>query len=337
MRRALLAAAVVAVVAGSALVHRKTPEGKSPQAPAGPGLALGATPAPAGPDTSRAEPPLARPRSLRGTRTDGGLALEAGHFRPTSDARRLFDYFLTASGEESPEALRARIVAEIARRLPPEAAAEATAVLDRYLAYRDRVRNLAEHGDGDDLERRLATLVEIRREMLGVETADAFFADEEAQARTLLETRRIAGDPTLTPEERARRLDAAWAALDADLPPETREARATARLAGMLPRLEEELRASGAGPDAVQALRERLAGPDAAARLADLDRRRAEWTGRVEAFRAARARLADDPSLPPDERTAATERLLEESFTPAERLRVQALDRIAAAAARPTP
>ena len=43
---------------------------------------------------------LPRPRSLRGTRVDGGLVVDAaGRFVPTIDARRLFDYFLTASGE----------------------------------------------------------------------------------------------------------------------------------------------------------------------------------------------------------------------------------------------
>jgi lipase chaperone LimK len=230
----------------------------------------------------------------------------------------------------TPEALRARVAAEITRRLPAGATAEATAVLDRYLAYRERVRDLADQDDEGDLDARLAMLVAIRREVLGPETAEAFFAEEEAEARTLLATRRIAADPSLTPEERTRRTEAAWAALEADLPPEVREARAAGRLAETLRRAEDEIHASGGGNAEVQALRERLAGPEAAARLADLDGRRAAWTGRVEAFRAARARLAEDASLAPAERDAAVDRLLTESFTPAERMRVQALDRIAA-------
>ena len=51
---------------------------------------------------------------------------------------------------------------------------------------------------------------------------------------------------------------------------------------------EAEVRAQGGDAAQVQALRERLAGPEAAARLADLDRRRADWDARVQAFRAAR-------------------------------------------------
>jgi lipase chaperone LimK len=97
----------------------------------------------------------------------------------------------------------------------------------------------------------------------------------------------------------------------------------------MLPAAEAEVRARGGDDAAVQALRERLAGPEAAARLADLDRRRGDWDARVAAFRAARARVEQDATLTPDARTAAVARLLAESFTPPERVRVAALDRVA--------
>ena len=276
----------------------------------------------------------ARPRSLRGTRADGGLAVdEHGRFVPTIDARRLFDYVLTGSGELPPDALRARIVYEIERRLALDAAQDATALLDRYLAYRERVRAFATDGagDGGDLDARLETLIALRREMLGPEAAEAFFADEEADARQLLEVRRLMRDPALSEDERAARVAAVEAARDEDLPPEVQEARRTARTAATLRAAEAELHARNAGPDEIRALRERLAGPEAAARLAELDQRRAAWQARVDVYRSARERIANDPSLPPDERLAADARLLNESFTPPERLRVQALDEIDAA------
>jgi lipase chaperone LimK len=276
---------------------------------------------------------LARPRSLRGTRVDGGLATDAdGHFVPTLDARRLFDYFLTASGEVSDEALHARIQYEIERRLPATAAREATELCERYLAYRDRVRELATvdvPGDAD-LDARLATLIAIRREVLGPVAAEAFFAEEEADARRMLEARRIANDPSLTPEERAERVEAVFTAAEADLPAEVREARAAGRLATSLRSAEAEVRARGGDDAAVAALRERLAGPEAAARLADLDRQRNEWQGRLDGFRAARDRIRRDPALAPEAQEAAIARLADESFTPAERRRIEALDRIAA-------
>ncbi len=342
MRR-LLVAALVAGLAAAALFLRTRP---APVAPVdGGGVASrtvardanAASPAADGVRLDAPERPnVARPRSLRGTRVDGGLLVdEDGHFVPTLDARRLFDYVLTASGEVSAADLRARIVHEIERRLAPAAVAEATALLDRYLAYRERVRVLAGTDDGGDLEARLATLMALRREMLGPDAAEAFFAEEEADARRLLEVRRVMRDPELSAEERAQRVAAIEQQVEADLPPETREARAAERLAGTLRAAEEELRTRGGDAAELGSLRERLAGPEAAARLAALDERRAGWQARVETYRAARERIANDPSLDAPGRAAAIARLLDESFSEPERRRVAALDRLAAEGPRP--
>jgi lipase chaperone LimK len=335
MRRALLAALAATVAAGALLGRtRDTPDARGSAGARGPAdvpaasdvaLASGAT------DSSRA--PLVRPRSLRGTRVDGGLTVDAdGHFVPTLEARRLFDYFLTASGEVADDALRARLQHEIERRLPPAAAREATTLLERYLAYRERVRLLATASvpDDGDLEVRLATLIALRREVLGAAAAEVFFADEEADARRLLDTRRIANDPSLTAEERAARIEAIFAAAEADLPPDVRAARAAARRATPLRDAEAELHAHGGDDADLTALRERLVGAAAAARLAERDRARRDWQGRVDAFRAARDRVEHDATLTLDARAAAVARLLDETFTPAERRRVEALDRIAA-------
>lgn len=273
-----------------------------------------------------------RPHSLRGTRTDGGLVTDAdGHFVPTLDARRLFDYFLTATGEISNDTLRTRIQQEIARRLQPAAAREATALLDRYLVYRERVRTLATAAvpDDGDLDIRLATLMALRREVLGPDAAEAFFSDEEADARRLLEARRIEADPSLSAEERAAHVEAIFHDAEAELPADVREARAAARLATTLRGAEAEIRARGGDDAEVAAVRERLVGPAAAERLAELDRQRSAWQTRVDAFRAARDRIQRDPSLTPDARTTAVSRLLDESFTAPERRRIEALDRLA--------
>jgi lipase chaperone LimK len=273
-----------------------------------------------------------KPRSLRGTRVDGGLVVAAdGRFVPTIDARRLFDYFLSATGEMPDDALRARIVAEIERRLPPDAAREAIALLDRYLAYRERVRVLAASAPADgDLDGRFALSKRPSRDV-GDDAAAAFFAEEEAHARRVLEIRRITADGSLSVEERAARVEALYATAEADLPAETREARAAGRLAIALREAEAEIRANGGGTPEIQALRERLAGPEVAARLADLDARRAEWLRRVDALRTERDRIAADPTLDEAARTEATARLLD-GFTTSERRRIEALDRLAAEA-----
>src|SRR5882724_6410971 len=115
MRRAVVAALVAGVAAVVLLGRaRVQPVGRSATTERG---------APGRPDslddtavtaTSDATPARGRPRSLRGTRIDGGLVVDAdGRFVATIDARRLFDYFLTASGEVPADLLRARILREI--------------------------------------------------------------------------------------------------------------------------------------------------------------------------------------------------------------------------------
>ena len=86
------------------------------------------------------------------------------------------------------------------------------------------------------------------------------------------------------------------------------------------------MRAEASLPRAeTRSFRERTFGPEAAARLAALDDARARWAQRLEAFRGERANLADP---------AAVARLLQTSFTPEERVRVEALERMAG---RPLP
>jgi lipase chaperone LimK len=279
-------------------------------APAAQAAAPAAVPA----ETDGARGP--RPRSLRGTRVDGGLAVDAnGHFVVTPDARRLFDYFLATTGEEPDADIRTRIVAVIDRRLSGDAARDAAALLDRYLAYRERAQHTSTR-EG---------LLAARRETLGPD-ADALFADVTPLEEMAVETARIANDPTLTPDERAARR----AALEAQLPESMRETRSQALAPLELIEQESALRAVGASPDEVRALRERMAGPEAADRLEALDRARAEWDARVASYREARAAIESDPSLTAEARTRAIDDLVAARFTGPERVRVAALDRIAA-------
>lgn len=281
----------------------------------------------AGDGTAAGAPPR-KPASLAGTRTDGRLEVDAqGRFRPSAAARLLFDHFLTASGEASPEEIRARIVAAIERRLPPAAAGDAVALLDRYLAYRERARELAAGGlEGAVLAERLEAVVRLRRELLGTADAEALFADEEARDRAAVERRRALTDPALSPAERTRRL----AAAAAGVPEPIRRAEAEATLAVRLAADEAALRAAGGSDAEVQRLREAAVGGEAAARLAALDGERAAWQSRLDAYRAARAAIDARAGYTDAERDRLREALLAERFTPTERLRVQAIDGTAA-------
>ena len=267
-------------------------------------------------------PPL--PASLRDTGVDGALPVDAqGRFVPGPEALALFDYFLSATGEEPDAVIRARIVAHARGALPPEAAREAEALLDTYLRYREHMRALTARGEPpEDLERRFQWIREERRRIFGAGLAAALFAEEEQVVTLDLERRRVAQDGSLSAAEKARRLDA----LEARLPERVREARREASAPARVAREVDALREAGAGDAEVFAVRQRAFGAEAAERLATLDREQAAFQAKLAAHAADRERLLADPALSAGEREARLEALRAARFTESERIRVRALD-----------
>jgi lipase chaperone LimK len=264
------------------------------------------------------------PKSLRGTDVDGGLSLDDdGLFFADTDALALFDYFLTALGEESYEDVVARITAEIHSRLLEPAASGAVAFLTQYLEYRTRA---AEFETPGSLSAGLDRLSALRREMFGTDVAARLFGDEELRARVTIAQRDIAADPELSESEKTRLLEEEFAKLPAALLES--QQRATAHLD--LARTESSMREDGASGEDIAAMREQRFGREAAERLRRLDVRRAEWDGRVDEYRLLRESIQNDANLTQQERKSLVEELLHERFTDPERIRVAALDRIEA-------
>jgi lipase chaperone LimK len=264
---------------------------------------------------------------LRGSEIGGALRSDAqGRFVPDPEALALFDYFLSAAGEEPDAVIRARILAEIRRRLPPGAAREAEALLDLYLAYRNQAATLyASDLAAADPEQRFRRIHELREEVFGRALADALYGEEERIVANDLERHRVLSQDDLEPAERERRL----AALDAGLPDAEREARARTRALIDLRSAESELRAAGASESEIRAERERRFGPEAADRLAALDAQRAAWQQRVSDYRADRDALAAR-GLSADEYASELARLRAERFQGPELARIVALDGVAA-------
>jgi lipase chaperone LimK len=334
VRRGGLAIAAGVVIVCLALIAWRDTRAPSPArpppgdaAPRAGSATAGRTVAPAMAVNPGAADPGALPGSLEGTEADGAITADSGgHVVIDLELRRLFDHFLAATGEEPLGTIRARIVAVLRSRLPATAAAEAIDLLDRYLAYREAARQLTPpHGPVAGLDQ----VHDLRARMFSPEVVKAFFADEEAATYAALARRAILIDTTLSPAERDRRL----AEIDARLPPWVRDARAAATAPLDELNREQAMRAAGASDQQIAAERTAALGSDAATRLADLDRARVAWDARLARFRAARAALRADPGLDDAERRRRIDELLAQSFTPEERIRAVALDRISS----PTP
>ncbi|NVJ02434.1 lipase chaperone [Myxococcus sp. AM009] len=292
--------------------------------------------APTAPPTDAASPASAlppMPGSLHDTEEDGSVQVDAtGHLVVSPDLRRLFDYYLSAMGEEALPVIRERILASLrAKNLPAAAMDEAVRLLDDYLAYRDAARTFAanQRGAALDVGARLESLRELRREHLGA-WADGLFGDEERVDAVSVERMKLQQDTTLTPEERERRI----AALEEQLPADYRASRDEALRPLQQQTVERELVESGATAEDLRQHRLATVGPEATERLEAMDREEAEWARRLAEFRARREALGQsEPN--PAARQAAVQRLLIDSFTPEERLRVEALDAIDAASGAP--
>lgn len=266
------------------------------------------------------------PRSLRDTEVGGGLAIgEDDHFVPAPDAIALFDYFLSASGEEPDAVLRQRIVDHIHAALPAVAATEAEALLDTYLRFREAARELAQAGDVPaDLEQRLQWIRELRRAHFGA-TAEALFGEDEETTRIDLERRRVAADPELGAAEKRARLEA----LGERLPESVRAARARAHAPSATQQEVEALREAGASDAQVFSLREERFGREAAERLAALDVEQQRWRDRLSSYRSERdALIAEIEANGSDlaARSEAIDALRRRTFSESEQLRVRALD-----------
>lgn len=285
-------------------------------------------------DTTSAAPALPpMPGSLQDTEEDGSVQVDAsGHLVVSADLRRLFDYYLSAMGEEGLPVIRERILASLrAKNLSAAAMEEAVRVLDDYLAYRDAARTFAANQRGAELDvgARLESLRELRREHLGP-WAEGLFGDEERVDAVSVERMKLQQDTTLSPEERERRI----AALEEQLPAEYRASRDEALRPLRQQAVEREMVESGASAEDLRQHRLATVGAEATERLEAMDREEAEWKRRLAEFRSRREALGQsEPN--PAARQAAVQRLLFDSFTPEERLRVEALDAIDAASGAP--
>ena len=328
MRRrvAIAAVAAVAIVAGVVALR----SGGAPTArPPSPGArsAVGGVSAlvrtsEAAARAPEGAPPAALPASLEGTEADGAVTADAaGHLIVDIELRRLFDHFLAATGEEPLATIRARIVAALRARLPATAAAEAIAILDRYLAYRDAARALVPPADP---AAGLDQVHDLRAQMFTPAVIRAFFADEEAAISAALARSAVLQDGALSAAERDRRL----AEIEARMPTAVRDARAAALAPLEALDRETRMRAAGASDAQIAAARTAALGAGAAARLAELDRAHAAWDARLAAFRAARAAVLADAALDDAARRRRIDELLARSFSPPERLRVETLDRL---------
>tara|TARA_Y100001934_G_scaffold232542_1_gene281401 strand:+ start:1467 stop:2495 length:1029 start_codon:yes stop_codon:yes gene_type:complete len=265
------------------------------------------------------------PASLSGTQVDGRLQVTArGDLLINPAVRQVFDYFLSALGEESLEDIQARLAGHLGEQLPPEAARQAWQLYEQYMALRHAMEQLPEH-DGSVESMRAAVLQrhDMQQAYLGTEAADAFYGLDMAYDHYMIERQTLNEDESLTVTEREQRL----ANLEQTLPAGMRKMLEDTRAPLTLQQRTRALREQGASEAEIRALREQHFGPAAADRFAAMEQQRAEWDQRYDAYRTQRQVLINSGLSHTDQQIALA-RLQQRLFAEKELARVQALDRI---------
>ncbi|MEH6491664.1 lipase secretion chaperone [Halopseudomonas sp.] len=269
---------------------------------------------------STATQPL--PASLRGTDVDGRLQVDAdGNLLINDQLRHLFDYYLSANGEEPPEQAQERVRQYLSQQLQEPARAQALTIFEHYLSYLQAVTELEQDfpvlDDLDALWAREEAVQRLRASLFDPAVHAAFFAGEEVYNRFTLERLAINRNPGLNPAERAAEIEA----LRENLPEALQQL--------LVPQLHQDLRQQtrllteqNASANEIRDLRLGLVGPEATARLEALDQQRAEWQARVSDFSRERAAILQQPGLAEQDKKAAVDALLQARFAPNEQLRL---------------
>ncbi len=285
-------------------------------------------------DADRAAHDPAFVRSMQGTVPDGDLRLlpggqalgQTGGTLPYGELKRLFDYYLSAMGEQSLESIVQQIQRALEQRLAPAQADAAKNLLGRYLDYQRALvtveQNPAQSGSGlAAIRQRFAAVQALRARLFSAAEEQAMFGLDDAYDRDALARLEISQNPALNATQKSEQL----AVLDAAMPAALRAEYEAPRVVIQIEQRALEMRANGASDAEVFQMRAKALDADAATRLAEVDRDEQAWKNRITQYLAARSTLLQaQADASESERAAALTALQQAQFTPDERRRLAA-------------
>lgn len=245
-----------------------------------------------------------------------------------AELKRLFDYYLSAVGEQSIDAITQQVSNEIDRRLPSLQAQEAKRLLALYLAFK---RDLVELEKRPDLagtgvqaiRQRLIAMQDLRAEYFSAQESQGMFGFDDAYDMDAVARLEISQNAALTNAQKKEQL----AALDAAMPAFLRDEREASRLVVRIEQMAQTMRAQGANDDDVYRMRAKELDPEAASRLAEVDREELAWKTRIATYLNQRSELLKTLATAPEsQRELALARLQQSGFTPDERRRLAAYE-----------
>lgn len=274
-------------------------------------------------------------KSMEGTVPDGDLAAMLRK-RPDQQAgtlayaelRRLFDYYLSAVGEQSIEAITQQIKAELDRTLPPAQASEAKRLLALYLDFKRALVDLEKRPDltGTQVQavrNRFLAMQDLRARFFSEAEILGMYGFDDAYDLDAIARLEVSQNPNLSDAQKK----AQYAAIDAAMPAALRAEREAPRVVIKLEEMAQAMRAKGASEDDIYRMRTKELNAEAAARLAEVDREEAAWKARIANYLTERAKvLKTQADASESERQAALVQLQQLLFDENERKRLPAYE-----------
>ncbi|MGP5553424.1 lipase secretion chaperone [Psychrobacter celer] len=272
------------------------------------------------------------PRSLKGTQVDGEIIIDENkQLVVTEGLRRLFDYFLSAIGEEDEAVIFARVERYIRHHTPEPAASQAVAIFGNYVAYlkalpdiEKRYGNLqlqaSKSGELDlnAIAQQKQEVASLRQQYFDKTTIEAFFGAEDNYDDYSMEMVRINQNEQMSEaQKQTARQDYVSRLPDGAIKTNILQ---QANLNELMARTE-QMKAAGASPEALYNMRRELVGAPAAERLAQVDQEDANFDQRFTQYETQKQRLLNQ-SANPAAAQSQIEQLEQQLFDDAERKRL---------------
>ena len=274
-----------------------------------------------------------KPISIRDINHDVVLKITAaGDLIVGKEVKELFEFYLSAIGEESLEQTLYRIQHELAEQLTQPALDQAKSLLKRYVDYKIElitleieVNNEISNGlsEVDRIRMQKTQLAELRNQYFNQSEYEPFFQQEETYDTYMLDHLVISQNNNLTDAERKQQL----AKLEHSLPQEIKDTRNRVSQHSNLYESANALRKKGATEEDIYQLRANALGDGPALAMAKLDADRAQWQQRLDNFASDKQQI-ERSGLSEEDQSVAINRLIESQFSGTEKIRVKAINRL---------
>jgi lipase chaperone LimK len=274
-------------------------------------------------------------RSMQDTLPDGDLQIPQAGSHPGAagalaygELKRLFDYYLSAVGEQSIEVITQQIRGELERRLPTPQAAKAQRLLALYIEFKRELVRLDSQpqlvGNGvQAIRARMLAMQDVRSRFFNEEETQGIFGFEDAYDMDAIARLEISQNSALNALQKQQQL----AVVDVAMPANLRREREASSVVARVEQQAQDLRAKGASGDDIYRMRAKEFDPQAAARLAEVDREEVAWKARIAQYLDARSKLLKtQTNATESERQTGIAQLQQTYFTEAERPRLAAYE-----------